>query len=61
MRLLKKLFAKKKDKKKNEDGCWYNNSHEKIEKLSWVPKDEGSALSASVVWMSTSHAHEKPQ
>ena len=58
---FKKLFSKKKEKTKEQEECWYNNSHEKIEKLSWAPKEEGHALCCSSVYISTSHAHEKPQ
>ena len=39
MKFLKKLFARKEKKTKQEDECWYNNYHEKKRKrwnASWA-------------------------
>ena len=62
MGIFKKLFAKKKKEKKEQDECWYNNAHEESFSARGEPLENvvgGTGLGGA--YMSSSHANEKPQ
>ena len=62
MNIFKKLFGKFGKKKKVEDECWYNNSHEKVDTKLWHNPDEGGgAYSGSQHEIATTNHISKRQ
>ncbi len=59
IRVLKKIFRKKKKEKKQE--CWYNNYHERTS-TEWAPADEcGAVGSPNSYFYSTAQQAAKHQ
>ncbi|MBR2646210.1 MAG: hypothetical protein IKD47_01440 [Clostridia bacterium] len=58
IRVLKKIFRKKKKEKEQE--CWYNNYHERT-KTEWVPLEGGALAGENQYLYSTAQQAAKHQ